>query len=245
MMTVHEVSRLTGVSIRALQYYDRIGLLSPAARTDAGYRLYDESALEILQQILLFRELEFPLKDIQRILQSPSYDRDKALDQQITLLRLKKERLEQLIELARRTKQNGGRSAMDFSAFDTQKLDEYAAQARASWGATPEYREFEAKTKDRTPAETQELSGRMMQIFAQLGAVRHTDPAGEEAQRLVRTLQAFITEHFYTCSDQVLCGLGQLYAAGGEMTDNIDRAGGEGTALFTSQAIRAYCGRER
>ena len=81
MMTVHEVSRLTGVSIRALQYYDRIGLLSPAARTDAGYRLYDESALEILQQILLFRELEFPLKDIQRILQSPSYDRDKALDQ--------------------------------------------------------------------------------------------------------------------------------------------------------------------
>ena len=134
MMTVHEVSRLTGVSIRALQYYDRIGLLSPAARTDAGYRLYDESALEILQQILLFRELEFPLKDIQRILQSPSYDRDKALDQQITLLRLKKERLEQLIELARRTKQNGGRSAMDFSAFDTQKLDEYAAQAKASWG---------------------------------------------------------------------------------------------------------------
>ena len=90
-MTVHEVSSLTGVSIRALQYYDRIGLLHPAGYTDAGYRLYDDAALETLQQILLFRELEFPLKDIQRIIQSPSFDRQKALDQQITLLELKKE----------------------------------------------------------------------------------------------------------------------------------------------------------
>ena len=134
---------------------------------------------------------------------------------------------------------------MDFSAFDTRKLDEYAARAKASWGATPEYREFEAKTKDRTPAETQDLSGRMMEIFAQFGAVRHTDPAGEAAQGLVRTLRDFITEHFYTCSDPVLAGLGQLYAAGGEMTDNIDRAGGEGTARFASRAIQAYCDKGR
>ena len=72
-MTVHEVSSLTGVSIRTLQYYDRIGLLRPAGYTDAGYRLYDDAVLETLQQILLFRELEFPLKDIQRIIQSPSF----------------------------------------------------------------------------------------------------------------------------------------------------------------------------
>ena len=81
MMTVHEVSRLTGVSIRTLQYYDRIGLLHPAEYTDAGYRQYDDAALETLQQILLFRELEFPLKDIRRIIQSPAFDRQKALDQ--------------------------------------------------------------------------------------------------------------------------------------------------------------------
>ena len=73
MMTVNEVSKLTGVSIRTLQYYDRIGLLNPAGRTEAGYRLYDDAALERLQQILLFRELEFPLKDIRKILQSPSF----------------------------------------------------------------------------------------------------------------------------------------------------------------------------
>ena len=90
MMTVHEVSRLTGVSIRTLQYYDRIGLLHPAGHTEAGYRLYDEAALETLQQILLFRELEFPLKDIKKIIGSPDFDRSKALGQQIELLELKK-----------------------------------------------------------------------------------------------------------------------------------------------------------
>lgn len=68
MMTVNEVSKMTGVSIRTLQYYDNIGLLKPSGRTDTGYRLYDDTALERLQQILLFRELEFSLKDISRII---------------------------------------------------------------------------------------------------------------------------------------------------------------------------------
>ena len=90
---VNEVSKLTGVSIRTLQYYDRIGLLHPAKYTEAGYRLYDDAALEILQQILLFRELEFPLKDIKEIISRPDFDRGKALGQQIELLKLKKEHL--------------------------------------------------------------------------------------------------------------------------------------------------------
>ena len=124
MRTVHEVSELTGVSIRTLQYYDRIGLLHPAEYTEAGYRLYDDTALETLQQILLFRELEFPLKDIRRIIQSPSFDRQKALDQQIGLLELKKERLDNLIALARGIKTTGVKTKMDFSAFDTKKMDE-------------------------------------------------------------------------------------------------------------------------
>ena len=101
-MTVKEVSRLTGVSIRALQYYDRIGLLHPAGYTEAGYRLYDDRALERLQQILLFRQLEFPLKEIGRILSSPDFDRNKALEQQITLLTMRKEHLEKLIGFAHR-----------------------------------------------------------------------------------------------------------------------------------------------
>ena len=241
MMTVHEVSSLTGVSIRTLQYYDRIGLLHPAGYTDAGYRLYDDAVLETLQQILLFRELEFPLKDIQRIIQSPSFDRQKALDQQITLLELKKEHLDDLIHLARGIKEAGVDTKMDFSAFDTKKMDEYAAEAKKAWGNTPAYREYEQKAKGRSKEEMAEVNRKMMEIFTEFGAIRHEDPASEKAQALVRKLQNFISAHFYTCTDQILSGWGQLYAAGGEMTSNIDSYGGEGTAVFTSQAIRIFC----
>ena len=107
MMTVNEVSRLTGVSIRTLQYYDKMGLLKPTEHTAAGYRLYDNRALEKLQQILLFRELEFSLKDIKQIMDAPGFDRQKALEQQIEVLILKKQRLENLIALACGIKKNG------------------------------------------------------------------------------------------------------------------------------------------
>jgi DNA-binding transcriptional MerR regulator len=146
MMKVNEVSKLTGVSIRTLQYYDKIGLLHPTKYTEAGYRLYDDAALETLQQILLFRELEFPLKDIKEIISSPDFDRSKALEQQIELLKLKKEHIENLIDLAKGIKLMGVKK-MNFDAFDTRKIDEYAAQAKASWGTTPAYKEFEENPK--------------------------------------------------------------------------------------------------
>ena len=90
MKTVHEVEALTGVSVRTLRYYDQIGLLKPSALSAAGYRLYDDDALDRLQQILLYRELQFPLKDVARMLDSPAYDRSRALGHQAQLLTLKK-----------------------------------------------------------------------------------------------------------------------------------------------------------
>ena len=240
MMTVQKVSRLTGVSIRTLQYYDRIGLLHPTEYSDAGYRLYDDAALETLQQILLFRELEFPLKDIRKIIESPDFDRGKALEQQIELLTLKKEHIENLIDLARGIKLLGVRH-LKFDAFDTKKIDEYAAQAKASWGNTPAYKEFEEKSKGRTKEQDRDISLGMMNIFAEFGAIRTTDPASEEAQGLVKKLQDYITENFYTCTDEILNGLGKMYSGGGEFTKNIDSYGGEGTAEFAHQAIEIYC----
>ena len=240
MMTVQKVSKLTGVSIRTLQYYDRIGLLHPAEYSEAGYRLYDDAAIETLQQILLFRELEFPLKDIRKIIESPDFDRGKALEQQIELLTLKKEHIENLIDLARGIKLLGVRH-LKFDAFDTKKIDEYAAQAKASWGNTPAYKEFEEKSKGRTKEQDRDISLGMMDIFAEFGAIRTTDPASEEAQALVKKLQDYITENFYTCTDEILNGLGKMYSGGGEFTKNIDNYGGEGTAEFAHQAIEIYC----
>ncbi len=240
MKTVHEVSTLTGVSIRALQYYDRIGLLCPSARTQAGYRLYADADLERLQQILLFRELEFPLKQIKVILDSPGFDRNRALEQQIELLTMKKEHLNNLIRLARGIRLTGGHN-MDFSAFDTRDIDEYAKQAREQWGATPEYREFEEKNANRTLSELKDTGNRLMAIVAEFGQMKDLDPVSEVPQAQVKRLQDFITEHYYHCTDEILSGLGKMYAGGGEFTRNIDRAGGPGTADYANRAIEIYC----
>lgn len=242
MRTVNEVSKLTGVSVRTLHYYDAIGLLKPTTVTEAGYRLYDDTVLERLQQILLFRELAFSLKEIKGILDSPDFDRNKALEQQIALLTLKRDHLENLIDLAREIKKIGV-YRMDFTAFDTSKMDKYAAQAKAAYGQTEEYKEFEVRSQGRTKEATQKLNMQMMAIFTEFGTMRTLPPDAEVVQAQVKKLQSFITEHFYTCSNEVLYGLGKMYAEGGEFTENIDKAGGEGTAKFVCQAIRVYCGK--
>ncbi len=240
MMTVNQVSKLTGVSIRTLQYYDTIGLLNASAYTQAGYRLYDDTALQRLQQILLLRELEFPLKDIQQILARPDHDRQAALRQQIALLEMKKAHVENLITLAREMYRTGEKY-MDFSAFDKSKMEAYAQQAKRSWGNTEAYQEFQTKSQGRSAAAEDALGKELMEFFVQMGQIKDQSPASPEAQTLVKKLQSYITEHYYRCTDQILLSLGQMYAAGGEFTENIDAAGGEGTALFANEAIRIYC----
>ena len=141
MKTVKEVSEITGVSVRTLHHYDAIGLLKPTRVTEAGYRLYDDTALRRLQTILLFRELQFPLKEIKRILDSPGFDPMEALKQQLHLLELQRRHLDNLISHARRI-QTTGVFSMDFSTFDTSEIDNYAAQAKAKWGKTEAWREF-------------------------------------------------------------------------------------------------------
>ncbi len=246
MMTVREVSQKTGVSIRTLHHYDKLGLLPPAAVSPAGYRLYDMASLERLQHILLFRELQFPLGQIREILDRPDFDRNKALDQQIGLLKLKKEHLENLIALAAGLRLMGlpqaglsGEREMDFGMFDQGKIDEYAREAKKAWGESPAYKEYEQKSAGRTAAQSQALGARLMELMAAFSGL--DDPAGEAALKQVQAVKDFITEHYYTCTDEILAGLGRMYAGGGSMTENIDRAGGPGTADFAAKAIEAYC----
>ncbi len=240
MMTVNEVSKLAGVSIRTLQYYDKIGLLKPAEYTESGYRLYDDTAIERLQQILLFKELEFPLKDIKEIIMSPDFDKKKALDQQIKLLTLKKEHLENLISYARGIKTRGVIN-MDFSAFDTKKIDEYTKKAKEQWGTSPEFKEFEKKSQSWTEGDKKGVYADFIKIFENFGKIKESDPASTEAQDMVKELKDYISAHFYKCSDEVLAGLGKMYVSGGEFTDNINSYGGEGTADFVYEAIKVYC----
>lgn len=239
MITVNEVSKLTGVSIRTLQYYDSIGLLKPAEYTESGYRLYDDAALECLQQILFFRELEFPLKEIREIVTQPNFDKKKALEQQIELLTMKKERLENLIEFARGI-QNGGTLIMDFTAFDNSKLEEYAQKAKEQWGDSKEYAEYEVKTSSRTKDDEKLLWKDFMKLFEKCGTIKDTDPKSEEAQAIIKEIQNYITQNFYKCTNEILASLGKMYVADGEFKTNIDKAGGTGTAQFVSRAIEEY-----
>ena len=130
---------------------------------------------------------------------------------------------------------------MDFKAYDTKKLDAYAAEAKQRWGRTDAWKESQEKAKGKSrDAQAAEADG-LMDIFRRLGAYRTGDPAAPEAQALIRELQQYICEHYYNCTNQILMGLGQMYAAGDEMNVNIDRAGGAGTGDFARRAIEVFC----
>ena len=122
MRTVKELSNLTGISVRTLHYYDEIGLLIPTRKSEAGYRLYDDKALETLQQILFFREFDIPLKEIKSVMENPALDRTRILQMQRKMLVAKKERMERLIagidDILK------GENRMDFTIFNQTELEE-------------------------------------------------------------------------------------------------------------------------
>ena len=240
MKTVNEIARLTHVSVRTLHHYDAIGLLKPTVVTEAGYRLYDDTALERLYLILLFRELEFPLKDIAGILNAPDFDRNRILEQQIDLLKAKAKHLQTLIHLAGGIKLLGVKN-LKFKNWDPKKIDDYQTQAENLYGKTEAWQEYSQKSKGRSRDQENALGDGLMELFAKLGKLKEQSPDSPEAQAWVKELQSYISRNYYNCTTQILRGLGEMYAGGGSMTENIDAAGGAGTGEFARDAIRIYC----
>ena len=240
MKTVKEIAELTHVSVRTLHHYDAIGLLKPTEITEAGYRLYDDAALERLYLILLFREIGFPLKEIQGILDAPDFDRNRILEQQVNLLKAKVSHLQTCIHLANGIKLIGVKN-LKFKNWDPKKIDEYSAQAETLYGKSEAWQEYTQKSKGRSKSQEQALGEGIMELFTKLGTMKGLAPDSTEVQAWVKELQAYITEHFYNCTPQILAGLGEMYAGGGSMTENIDAAGGKGTGEFAREAIRVYC----
>lgn len=166
-----------------------------------------------------------------------------SLSQQIELLELKKQHLENLINFARGIKMIGVR-AVDFSAFDRTKIDEYAKKAREQWSDTDAYKEFIEKTKDRTQEEDELLAEGFISLFVEFGTMKNESPDSDKVQLQVKKIQDYITEHLYTCTDTILASLGKMYAGGGDLTDNIDNSCGKGTAAFVAKAIEHYCAKK-
>ena len=239
MLTVHEVSERTGVSVRTLHHYDAIGLLTPAEVTQAGYRLYDDRSLKRLHSILFFRELQFSLKDIKGILDDPGFDPQKALDQQIRLLELQRERIDRIIKQAKEMKK--GDKTMGFDIFDHKEIEQYKQEAKEKWGGTEAYKESERKAAGRMTEQESGVAEGLMDVFREFGALRNLPPEDPAVQEKAAQLQQYITKHYYTCSKEILKGLGQMYVCDERFRKNIDQTAGEGTAEFVSKAIAAYC----
>jgi len=243
-MHIREFARLTGVSVRTLHYYDEIGLLKPSFVDEQnGYRFYDERCLERMQEILFYRELDFPLKDIGEIMSSPDYDKQTVLKEQRRLLTLKKERLERLITAldGAMKGENLSMNIFDNSEFEAQR-EQYAKEAKEKWGSTKAYKESAEKTKDYSKEKWSNVSEGMDALMAEFAEcrARGNAPESDEAQALVKKWQNYITENFYTCTKEILAGLGKMYIADERFKDNIDKHG-KGTAEFMCQAIGAYC----
>ena len=238
-MHIKEFAEFTGVSVRTLHYYDEIGLLKPAfVDKFTGYRYYDENSLIRMQEILFYRELDFSLKSISNILSSPDYDIRKSLEEQKTLLTLKKERLERLISSIDEAIK--GENVM--SAFDNSEFEKYKAEAQKKWGKTDAYKEHEDKTKNYSKQKWNDLAEGMDNIMAQFAVCMRNEktPDSAEAQDLVKMLQNHITENYYLCTNEILSGLGQMYIADERFRNNIDKHA-DGTAAFICEAIKVYC----
>ena len=243
-MSVHEVAKLTGITARTLHYYDEIGILKPTRLTKAGYRMYDDTALSRLQSILLFRELEFPLKEIKAILDSPNFDASEAISQQIELLELKCKHIEELIIFAREI-QNKGITTMNFEVFGKSEIEKYKAEIKAKWGNTKEYQDYRQKDIARNGGSYSKIANELMTIFSELGKLKHLTPNADEVQNGIAAIQKFITDNCYECTNKVLSGLGEMYVGDERFRNNIDNAGGDGTADFVKQAIVVYCSKRK
>lgn len=241
---IREFAKLAGVSVRTLHFYDEIGLLKPSSVDEQnGYRYYDEHSLTRMQEILFYRELDFPLKEIRMVLSSPDYDKQNALNNQKQLLTLKKERLERLISALDGAMKGEivNMNVFDNSEFES-KREEYAKEAKEKWGDTAAYKESAKKTADYSTDRWKQIYSAMDERIAEFADCKRHGfaPDSKDAQALAKKWQDFITENYYTCTKEILAGLGEMYVADERFLKNIDRHG-DGTAQFMCDAIKAYC----
>ena len=230
--SIGQAARMLDVSVRTLRHYDEIGLVKPAEVGENGYRYYDREAMALLQQVLFYRELGLPLKEIGPLLQAPETQRRKALEAHRHLLELKKQQLEGLLQLVDDTL--GGKTMqkpkITQADIDAAK-EQYAAEAKERWGHTDAWKQSQGKTPN---------AAKMDEIFQGFAALLGTDPADRAVQAQVKTWQQFITDNLYPCTDEILAGLGQMYVCDERFTANLDKYG-EGTAKLMSDAIKIYC----
>jgi DNA-binding transcriptional MerR regulator len=248
---VKEVAEIAGVSVRTLHHYDHIGLLNPIRSRDNGYRVYGEEEMARLQQILFFRELDFPLDKIQRILDDPDFDQEQALHHHRKVLMEKRNRLERIIESVEKTilSLKEGRKVSDkdrFEPFDRSEIEahqkKYEKEVQERWGDTDAYKESKRKTASyshedwkRIQKEGNEIDRRIIERMSQ-------GSEDAEVQRLIGEKRQHITDNFYHCTPEIFRGLADMYVNDPRFTKNIDKLK-VGYAAFLQKAMHVHCDR--
>ena len=242
-MHIKEFADFTGVSVRTLHYYDEIDLLKPAiVDKDNGYRYYDNESAERMFEIIFLREMDFSLKSIKDILSSPNYNKNEAFRKQKELLLLKKSRLDRLISaLEKAEKGEFDMKSLSNNEYENAK-NSYEKEAKAKWGNTDAYKESQEKTAVYSQEKQKDINEGLMAIFADFANAMNSglNSDSNEAVAVAEKLQAYITENFYTCTKEILSGLGEMYVCDERFRENIDKYG-DGTAEYARDSIKSYC----
>ena len=246
--SVKEVAKLTGVSVRALHYYDEIGLLVPSARTGAGYRIYDDTDLLRLQQILIGRELGLSLEEIRRFLDDPCFDHEKALLQQkrqLTERAVRTETMIRAVEAALAALHDARKeTAMSMNQiFDGFDPSGYEEEAQQRWGHTEAFRASVKRTRRYTPDDWKRCLTEQAAVYADANSALTSGKAAEspEARAIAERHRLAIDRWFYPCDRAMHARLADLYEADQRFAANIDRYGA-GLTPFLAAAIRANAG---
>lgn len=242
--TIKQIADLAGVTTRTLRYYDAIGLLSPADIGGNGYRYYDQDSLLRLQQILFFRELDVPLKEIQFIMSRPDFDLLRALESHRSALMHRAKRLNRLIDTVDLTiAEIKGEIIMDdkeiFDGFDQ---SQYEQEVRERWGNTPQYAESQRKWANYSREQKQAILAEGGQITQRMVADSSASADDPKVQAAVGEYFAYLNQYFYTCDVEFLRNLADMWVADQRFAANYDRirAGG---AEFVRQAVHIFCDR--
>jgi DNA-binding transcriptional MerR regulator len=242
--TVQKLATLAGVSVRTLHYYDEIGLLTPARVGSNGYRYYEEKELLKLQQILFFRELEFSLPDIERMMRSPYFDAATALKEHRKLIQLKRARLERLLTTIDNTimsmnTQEKIEDAELYNAFKDDDVKQYQEEVRKRWGNTDAYRQSVEKVGKMTKAEMEKLKIEGKQHTEAFARAMDKGIQSDEVQTLIAKSHEGVN-FFYECSTEMFRNLGQMYVDDPRFTAYYEKFR-PGLAVFMRDAIAYYC----
>ncbi|KEI98898.1 MerR family transcriptional regulator [Clostridium botulinum A2B3 87] len=246
---IKEVADMAGISVRMLHHYDKIGLLDPESVSAAGYRLYSDENLDRLQQILFFKELNFPLQEIKIILDSPNFDKKEALKVHRQLLLEKKLRLEKIIRSVDKTINSmEGEFKMDkkeiLNVFSMTEIEEhqrkYSEEVKEKYGNTSAYKESNKKTSKYTKEDWSNIMKGWDIIYKKLANLMDKNPDDKEVQEYIHQFREHISKNFYDCTPEIFRGLGELYVNDERFTANIDKYK-TGLSKFLREAINVYC----